>query len=195
LKKLSCSRKTLEGFLSDLSSESGAPGGGAAAALAGALGISLIEMTVRINARRTPNTDKKKFNRKVKWLRWARRTLLDSMDKDVQAFEKIAALYRKKEKGPAWQGALKKGAVVPYQIAEITAGAGHLVREETPRTSAWLVSDLKEATYLLRAAFLSAELNVEANLKEIQDKRLVTRMRKALREMKSNGRYADESAR
>lgn len=186
MKKLSYSHHTVELFLNELSSERGAPGGGAAAALAGALGISLLEMTVRINARRGQSSGKKYFLRKVKWLKGARRILLDLMGKDAQAFEKIAALYRKKEKGAAWQSALKKGAVVSYQIVEIVSDAGNLLKEEAPGTSAWLLSDLKEAAHLLRAAFFSADLNVEANLKEMRDKRIITGMRKAICEMKDN---------
>lgn len=186
MKKQPYSRRTLEDFLNDLSSERGAPGGGAAAALAGALGVSLLEMTVRINARRAKGAGKKGLEHKVKWLSGARRSLLSLMAKDAEVFEKIAELYRKKEKGPAWQGALKKGAVVPYQIAEIVSGAGDILPDEASRTSAWLFSDLKESALLLSAAFDSAALNVEVNLKEIRDNRLVRGMRKNLTEMRSS---------
>ena len=172
--------------MNDLSSQRGAPGGGAAAALTGALGVSLLEMTVRINALRVKGAGKKDLERKVKWLGGARRSLLSLMAKDAEAFEKIAELYRKKEKGPAWQGALKKGAVIPYQIAEIASGAGELLPEEAPRTSAWLFSDLKESALLLSAAFDSASLNVEVNLKEIRDKRIVRGMRTNLTQMRSS---------
>ena len=118
---------TLERFLNRLSSERPAPGGGAAAALIGTLGIALLEMTVRINARRDKNPQKKGLSRKTGWLASAKRSLLGLMVEDAEAFERISVLYKKKETGASWQDALKKGAVVPYQIAEIVSGTSGLL--------------------------------------------------------------------
>jgi formiminotetrahydrofolate cyclodeaminase len=185
LKKTAYSRYSLERFLNELASDRPTPGGGSAAALAGALGISLLEMTVRINGRRSQGSGKKSVHRKTGWLAGARRSLLGLMSQDAKAFEKIAALHRKKEKGSAWQRALKGGAAVPYKIARIVSDAGGILNQEAPKTSSWLFSDLIESSSLLLGAFDSAALYVEVNLKGVQDDRILRGMRADLSQMRT----------
>ena len=150
-------------FLKELGSKKGAPGGGAAAALTGAAGAALIEMVARLNDSRQGAASKT-----VSRAAAARNRLLGLMTKDARAFGRIQKFYKLRHaKKAAWQKALKSGASVPLQMAEICAGAMALVRTEKSRTSRWLESDRREAAILLRAAFEAANLNVEVNLKEI----------------------------
>ncbi len=170
------SRLPVDKFLSELGSAKPAPGGGAAAAMCAALGLSLYEMVLRINARIHPVKLKKaaKVHKNV-------HTCLSILQEDAQAFLKISQLYKTGQKGSACQNALKNGAEVPYKIIQI---AKHTLKETTSEhahTSAWLKSDLVEAELLLKASIAAAALNVEINLKGISDKRYVEKMRKAMR--------------
>ena len=155
----------LEFFLSELGSKKGAPGGGAAAALTGALGAGLVEMVARINDARSGQSSN--TARRAAVFREALRKLIA---KDAKAFLRIQALCKTRKKNiNSWQGALKTGVAVPFQICEACVAASDLAQAEKGRTSDWLQSDLKESRILLRAAFEAAGLNVGVNLKEITD--------------------------
>ncbi len=170
------SRLGVDKFLSELGSAKPAPGGGAAAAMCAALGLSLFEMVLRINARKHPAKLKKAAKVHVNV-----QTCLSILQEDAQAFLKISQLYKSGQKGDACQKALKNGAQVPYKIIQIAKQTLKETASEHAHTSAWLKSDLVEAELLLKASMAAAALNVEINLKGISDKRFVEKMRKAMR--------------
>lgn len=167
----------LEQFLKDLGSKKGAPGGGAAAALTGASGSALVEMVARLNDVRTARLTKTAGRAEG-----LRQKLQRLIGEDARVFLVIRSLYKKrKENGPAWQQALKKGVAVPLKICEACVDSGELARAEKDRTSRWLESDRQEALILLRAAFDSANLNVEVNLKEMTDGLFCGQMRQRIK--------------
>ncbi len=170
----------LNQFLEVLGSKKGAPGGGAAAALTGATGAALVEMTARLNDAR-----EKKSNGSASKAAALRRVFQKLIDQDAKAFLGIQKIYKiRKEKPATWQSALKKGAAVPMQICENCVKASFLAHAEKNRTSRWLESDRKEALILLQAAFDSAELNVEVNLNEITDSAFCVNTRKKISQWK-----------
>lgn len=163
------SKQSLQIFLAELASEKGAPGGGAAAAVTGAMAASLLGMTVRINRKRTGKQNTNGALALLRSIDTSREMLLRLMREDAAAFEKINQLYKKKEKGELWQRALKQGAEVPLKMSRVLSDlAPHMLREKK-WTSAWLMSDLVESAILCRAAFQSARLNIEVNLRGIKD--------------------------
>ena len=172
----------LASFLAQLGSQSGAPGGGAAAALTGACGAALVEMTARLNDKRTKSSSG--VSSKAASLRLK---LLGLISKDAKAFALIQKTYPVRKKKPAlWQKALKAGVQPPLEIAEASASAALLAKKEKGRTSAWLESDRREALILLAAAFKSARLNVEINLKEMTDTAFKSRVRGKLGSWRRN---------
>ncbi len=171
------SRETLEKFLNQLASDAPSPGGGAAAALTGALGVGLAEMVARINLKRKEDTAAKA---RIAELMRLRQKLLHLMDEDTEIFKKLSIFYKKKEFGDAYQKTLKAAASIPFAMAECTAKAIEEARGEKERTSRWLLSDLLESGCLIEAGFLSARLNVEVNLKDLKDEAFARRMKEAL---------------
>jgi len=161
----------LSQFLAQLGSQNGAPGGGAAAALTGATGAALVEMTARLNDKRlrvSSGIAAQALRLRIK--------LHQLISKDAAAFQVISKAYSARKTEPAaWQRALKAGANPPLLICEACAAASKLAKSEKNRTSAWLESDRREALILLRAAFESAKLNADINLKDIRDRAFVTR--------------------
>ena len=154
----------LENFLAQLGSSKGAPGGGAAAALTGATGAALIEMTARLNDKRN-----KRSSGNAAHAARLRGRLHGLIAKDAAAFKSVQKAYSVRKKQPAaWQSALKIGASVPLEICSACAEAASLAKKEKNRTSQWLESDRREALVLLKSAFASAKLNVEINLKEMR---------------------------
>jgi methenyltetrahydrofolate cyclohydrolase len=169
-------------FLADLGSSRGAPGGGAAAALVGAAGAALVEMTSRLNDKRLKNSSGSAAKASV-----LRARLFKLITEDASAFKKIQALWpKRKEKPSDWQAALKNGAAVPMRICQASWEGSRLADAEKSRTGRWLESDRKEARILFRAAFDSAKLNVEINLKEMTDASFKKRVRREMRLWRQN---------
>jgi formiminotetrahydrofolate cyclodeaminase len=169
---------TLGGFLADLGSKKGAPGGGAAAALTGASGAALVEMVARLNDARTGRASG--AARKAAALR---KKFAGLIAQDARAFKAIESAYKtRKTQRTAWQNALKNGAQPPMRICQSAVSACVLAAKERARTSAWLESDRREAVILLRAAFEAGVLNVEVNLKGLRDGVFAARARKKLKQ-------------
>ncbi len=172
-KKLSVQRdffkSSITDFLNKLGSASPYPGGGSAAALIAATGVSLIEMVTRINEqrdmkrsnRKSPSTPSK--NRVLKLVN-LRANFGKLMMRDIAAFSKLSSFPKEKRQAPAYEKALQGAATIPLIMARLIAEAMALGEIEVRRTSRWLASDLAEAAILLEAAFGSARLNVEINL-------------------------------
>ncbi len=163
------SNQTIREFLNELGSLAPSPGGGAAAALTGAIAISLVEMVTRINDAR----DMKKGNpcemENAKKADGVRGEFLKLMEDDTRAFLDLSALPREPQDNPDYQEALRRCAATPFQMCQLALrGAEDALREKN-RVSRWLASDLAEAGILFHSAFAAARLNVEINLRSIQD--------------------------
>ena len=172
----------LSRFLAELGSRKGAPGGGAAAALVAATGAALVEMTARLNDKRLKHCSGNAAKAAELRVR-----LFGLIAKDTAAFQKIQKNYSERKKKPAlWQDALKTGVQPPLSICENSAEAARLAKKEAPRTSAWLESDRREALILLRAAFDSAKLNVDINLKSIQNRTFVRAAQRKTKKWRSS---------
>ncbi len=164
----------LEQFLENLGSVSPSPGGGSAAGLVAATGTALVEMVARINQKRTPDPG---AQTRILAAEKLRRELQTLMEEDAKAFEKISKAFKENKESAAYQKALETGAAVPLKICKLSAEAIQIGCGEVARTSRWLASDLLEAGILLHAAFQSARLNVEINLRSIQNETIVQEMR------------------
>ncbi len=172
----------LDRFLADLGSQNGAPGGGAAAALVGATGAALVEMTARLNDKRLEHSSGNAARAAI-----LRIQLTSLIHKDAIAFQKIKKNFPLRKKKPSlWQSALKNAAQPPLSICEKASVAAQLAKKEKGRTSDWLESDRRESLILLRAAFESAKLNVEINLKGINDRAFVKTAQRKIRSWRSS---------
>ena len=160
-------KQRLDLFLDELGSSFSTPGGGAAAALSAATATALVEMVTRIN-------EKKRSAPRVYIMR---RRLQELMTLDAKAFVKISALYKKSDKGPAFQKALKEGATCPEEICRIVSIVSGFAAGQKKKTGKWLVSDLREAAVLLPAAFEGARFTVEINLVSMKDEGYIRRVR------------------
>lgn len=179
------SKYSIADFLKELGSDSVSPGGGSAAALTGAIGTSLVEMVSRINEKR----EQKKlslrrvsssFRDKITKLIKIRTRLGNLMKQDTDAFLKLASFSEDDRNSLAYKQARKTATQVPLETCRLINQATLLAKTEINRTSRWLASDLIEASILLKAAFRSARLNVEINLKSMSDRVFVNKIFKEL---------------
>ena len=169
---------TVAELLAALASPDPTPGGGTAAAIAGAMGTSLLLMVTGLAKSRT-NTDEEKTA-----LTGARAALgpiaaelTRLADADAIAFEGVMAAYRlpkatddeKLARTAKIQEALRGATVVPLETLRACAGAiahGRTVAEHGNRSAS---SDVGVAIGLLKAAADGAAANVRINLASLKD--------------------------
>jgi formiminotetrahydrofolate cyclodeaminase len=165
--KMNFSKNTLSQFLEKLGSSSMTPGGGAAAAVTGALGAALVEMVIAINDKRAGVVS----SEEKKSIRALRLRLLMLATLDARAFDRLSKHFKQPKESPIFQKAAKEASGTPLEICELCSKAMKIAAGQKNRTSRWLASDLREAQVLLRAAFDSGRLNVEINLQSLTDRK------------------------
>jgi formiminotetrahydrofolate cyclodeaminase len=169
---------TVSELLAALSSADPTPGGGTAAAIAGAMGTALLLMVTGLAKSRT-NTDEEQA-----MLTGARSALgpiaiqlTKLADADTIAFDGVMAAYRlpkgtddeKAARTAQIQAALRGATVVPLETLRACAGAmahGGTVAEHGNRSAS---SDVGVAIGLLKAAAEGAAANVRINLTSLKD--------------------------
>ncbi len=166
---------SLTEFTELLASKAPVPGGGGAAALAGALASSLTSMVCALTA------GKKKYaayegdiQRITGEAEALRRELLEGIDADAAAFEPLSKAYAiprdAPERAEVMEAALKAASQTPMDIAERCGKVLELLFELSEKGSAIAVSDVGVGAQLARAALLSAGLNVRINAKAMADR-------------------------
>jgi formiminotetrahydrofolate cyclodeaminase len=154
------------------------PGGGSAAALTGAVGVSLLVMVAGLTKTRTGTPEEAADLAEASArLRPLRDELLSLVDEDSAAYQAVVAAMRlpkdsegqKHARRAAVQDAMRAATEVPLQTmrvsqqalrgAVVVAGAGN------PNAS----SDTGVAVELLVAAVRGASMNVDVNVKSLTD--------------------------
>ena len=144
------SRDSLKKYLEDLSARKPVPGGGSAASLVAAFGVSLMSMVVRYTLGKPSCA---KYNKKlrvilVKTEAWRSRLLCLS-DADSKAFA---------------SGDKDKMVKVPLEVFSISSEALKLCRQLVLISSKGISSDAAVAAALLESACFSSVCNVRINL-------------------------------
>ncbi|MCR4391946.1 MAG: cyclodeaminase/cyclohydrolase family protein [Candidatus Acetothermia bacterium] len=168
----------VEEFLVALGSSDPTPGGGAAAALSGALAAALAQMVIGLAHRRAKDPV---ASTALATLQERARALvagfLDLADADVAAYGAVAAALRlprgtseeQERRRAAVQTALKQAAAVPLGTAGRAVDVLSLVGEVAAACPKSAQSDLAAAARLAWAACSAALDNVDANALYIED--------------------------
>lgn len=177
--------KKINEFLDELKSDSPAPGGGSAAALAGAvgaaLGIMVGNLTVGSAKYEAVHSETKHL---MKQLEEKLASLKKYVDEDTQVFNQVMAAYKlpksteneKLLRSQTIQQALKEASNLPMNVAQICCDVLKLsVRMlEIGNTNA--ASDAAVAGRMAHAAMWSAIYNVKINLASLKDQDFVDKM-------------------
>jgi len=157
---------SLKQYLDDLAAKLPAPGGGSAAALSAALGVSLISMVVNFTLGK-PKYAKYEGELKAIILKSEnlREEFLNLVDLDVTA-------YQSKN--------IRDALDVPFMVCRLSFEAIKLCPPLVKKGNINLISDVAVAAVLLESAFGSAYFNVEINLKLLADKKLTKSINKEL---------------
>lgn len=162
----------IAGFLDALASDAPAPGGGAAAALAGALAAACAEMVGRFTIGRPRFAAvEQRAAAAVERLAVVRAELLAQMAADERAFAAVSAAYKlpkgTDEERTARQGAIQAALLTamapPLEVMRRSCDALESAAELAAAGNPSVVSDAACAAILGEAAVRAAALNVRAN--------------------------------
>ena len=165
--------RSCQSFTEVLASKESVPGGGGAAALAGALGIALCSMVGHFTV------GKKKYaaveadvNEMLKKAQILQDRLLELVDMDAQAFAPLAKAYSIPKDDPDRETRLESATwnacKAPAEMVRCCGRAIDLLEEMQEKGSAMLISDVGCGALLCKAAMESAALNVFINTGSMQ---------------------------
>ena len=156
----------LKVYIDDLAAKLPAPGRGSAAALTACLGASLVSMVVNFTLGKPGYAEFEEKNKKsLATAEKLRGEFLSLVDLDVEA-------YRSKD--------MRKALDVPLMISRLCAEAVKLCPALIATTNRNLASDISVAAILLESAFASAKVNVEINLRTLDDGKFSRELRREL---------------
>jgi formiminotetrahydrofolate cyclodeaminase len=172
------SERTLTDLLAAFRSPDPTPGGGSAAALAGAVGASLLAMVAALPKTRASDVGEEGLLRKA-GDRCA--ALADDLakliDRDSEAYDLVMAAYKlpkgtadeKAARSAAIQKALRSAIAAPLDVMRACATATERAVPIASFGNPSAGSDVQVGLELLTAALRGARLNVEINLKSVKD--------------------------
>ena len=174
------------------------PGGGSAAALAGALGVSLLVMAASLPKSRTGAPEEATdLAEAAARLRPLRDRLVELIDADSRAYRSVMAAlklsktseHEQARRNEALQSALKEATDVPLDVmrsGQQALAGGLIVARNVYRVAA---SDVAMGIELLGASVRGAALSIDGNLSSIKDAKYVERV------SRERGQLSDDSGR
>jgi len=201
---MSFAEMALADLLDAFSSTDAVPGGGSAAALSGALGVSLLLMVARLPKTKTGAPEETAdLAEAASRLHPLRDLLIELVDRDSSAYRQVLGAFRlpkesdaqKAARGDAIDRATRTAIDAPLDTMRASQqalrGAVVVAANGSRRTT----SDVGVAVELLGAALRGARLNVEINLAGVNDPAYVARIREEAEELEANGGADAERAR
>ncbi len=168
-------KKTCREFVDALASSAPAPGGGGAAALAGALGTALGNMvgSLTVGKKKYADVEEEIIQLKAK-CDALQAALLDMVAEDARCFEPLAAAYGIPKDDPnraaVMEDALMTACSSPMRIMELCCQAIDAIAVFAEKGSRIAVSDAGCGAALCKAALQSASLNVFINTKTMANR-------------------------
>ena len=165
-------------FLDGLASSAPTPGGGSAAALAGALGAGLVSMVCQFTVGREKYAEvEDDMQRVLARCEELRAELQAAVEGDIEAYGsygRASSMSRDSEeeksaRAEALQAALRESTEVPLGVAERCAELLELAVEAAEKGNVYLISDAAVGAEMAAAARASAELNVRLNAGGLED--------------------------
>jgi glutamate formiminotransferase/formiminotetrahydrofolate cyclodeaminase len=185
-------------FLEELAAPTPTPGGGSAAAYAGAMGAGLVAMVAALTIGKKKYADVEAEMQAVRVVaEKLRKELTQAVDDDSSAFEALMGTYKlpketdeqKAARGAAIVGATLNAANIPLHVAEDVTKVMELALKCVRKANVNAISDAMSGFALCRASLTAAGYNVKINLSSLEDKSMGEKMLNELRAYESK---ADE---
>lgn len=148
---------TLKEYVEVLSKKEPTPGGGSAAAYAGALGVGLILMVAHYSQGKSEKKSiENQLNTLIKKSETYRNRLLELVDLDAEAYMRVVKARKgmQKEKDTAAKAATK----IPKEVCKVCYQAVQLLPFLVENGNKHLIGDVEVAAELLLSAFNSAQV-------------------------------------
>lgn len=165
-------------LLDAFASSAPTPGGGSAAALAGAMGASLLEMVARMpKTKNGTDEERTTLDAAAERLATLRADLTRFVDEDTAAYDQVTGAFKlpkgtdeeKAARSTAIQAAMRAATEAPLKTmracAETLKHAATVAAHGNPNAS----SDVEVGTALAKAGLFGADKNVEINLGSLKD--------------------------
>jgi len=153
---------TLKEYLDVLSKKTPVPGGGSAAALSAALGVSLVSMVANYSK---DKGDSKAVDNRIKKIidqcSKLRKRMLELVDLDAKAYLKV--VNSKNASLKVKKAALREASKVPLELCKLCYKAVGLTPFLVKKGNKYLISDIEVAVEMLMAAFNSSLINIKIN--------------------------------
>jgi glutamate formiminotransferase/formiminotetrahydrofolate cyclodeaminase len=166
-------------FLDELAAGTAAPGGGSAAAYAGAMGAALVAMVARLTIGKKKYAEvEAQATEILNQAEHLRGELRNAVDEDSAAFEQVMAAFKLPKETPEQESARKQAietatqhaARVPLMVAERAVGVMALAERMAALGNLNAISDAASAANLAKAALDSAGCNVRINVASLHEK-------------------------
>jgi glutamate formiminotransferase/formiminotetrahydrofolate cyclodeaminase len=179
-------------FLEALASDEPTPGGGSAAAYAGAMGAALVEMVARLTIGKVKYNDVEERMREIAQQAASLRDDLTAAARDdAAAFDGVMAAFRlpkeneqeREKRSEAIEQATLHAAEVPLLVAEKAVRTLELAVEVAGKGNLNAISDAGAAGAMAASAFQAASMNVQINLSGIKGEKETKRLGKSLHKL------------
>ena len=190
---------TVSDFLAALASSDPAPGGGSAAALAGALAAALVAMVARVTIGKPRYEAVQEAMVGARDRADALRDQLTALiQADAEAYAAVTAAYRlprepaeqKAARSDAIQVALRRAAEIPLSTAADCAELLTLLAATAPLGNRNALSDAHVAAHLAQTGLLGAVRNVRQNLEGLADVHLRSQLERRVGSLVREGEAA-----
>jgi glutamate formiminotransferase/formiminotetrahydrofolate cyclodeaminase len=185
-------------FLEELAAPTPTPGGGSAAAYAGAMGAGLVAMVAALTIGKKKYAEVEAEMQAVRVVaEKLRKELTQAVDDDASAFEALMGTFKlpketdeeKSARNAAIVGATLNAANIPLHVAEDVVKVMELALKCAKKGNVNAISDAMSGFALCRAALTAAGYNVQINIHSLEDKSLGEKM---VSELKGYETKADE---
>lgn len=175
---------TIDEFADMVASNEPVPGGGSVAAVCGTLSAALSEMVANLTIGKKKYAEHESEMNEIKERAFIlRRKLIDYIEKDSQAYNKVMEAYKlpketdeeKAVRKEAIEEGSKLAATIPLEVAFTSFEIMPLAEAIVLRGNTNAITDALVAAMLARTAVLSAVLNVKINLSSINDEEFVSK--------------------
>ena len=191
----------LQAFLDDLASGSPTPGGGSAAAVAGAMGAALVSMVCNLTIDREKFVAVEEQAKEILTRAEALRAELNQLvAEDIEAFNAVMAAFRlpkgtdaeKAVRRTAIQDGTKQATLTPLATARACAEVIELCQVVAEIGNPNAISDAGAGAACAQAGLKAASLNVLINLPSIEDETFVTSSQAELDQILAKQNLAEE---
>jgi glutamate formiminotransferase/formiminotetrahydrofolate cyclodeaminase len=189
-------------FLDQLAAGSATPGGGAAAAHAGAMAAALVSMVARLTVGKKKYADvEARMQAIIERAETLRSELTAAVDQDSAAFDALMQAFKLPKstteeiaaREQAVEAATRHASEVPLSVARAAVDVLELAAQVAEAGNANALCDAGTGAALAVACFQGASLNVNTNIQTMKDEEFVRDARASLHELLARAAGYEES--